>query len=56
MRVKIIKNHPRYRKGEVVDVSRNVAFGLIDSGYGMLSKDMTESDQRTKRGKRGRTS
>lgn len=48
MRVKIIKNHKSYSKGEVVEVSRNVAFGLIDSGYGILSKDMTEQDYKVK--------
>ena len=48
MRIKIVKNKKQYKKGEVVDVSRNVAFGLIDSGVGILSKEMTDVDYKTK--------
>lgn len=44
MRVKIIKNHKNYKAGEIVEVSRNVAFGLMDSGIGILSKDISESE------------
>jgi hypothetical protein len=54
MRVRITKNHKSYKKGRVVDVSRNVAFGLIDSGIAVVSKDMTESDSTTKEFKGGR--
>lgn len=44
MRVKIIKNTFHYKKDEIVEVSNNEAFGLIDSGYGILTKDMTVQD------------
>lgn len=44
MRVKIIKNHKNYRAGEIVEVTKNVAFGLMDSGIGILSKDISESE------------
>lgn len=44
MRVKFIKKTKFYKQGDVADVSRNEAFGLIDSGSAILSKDMTEQD------------
>lgn len=48
MRIKITKDHKQYKKGEIVDVSKNEAFGLIDSGVGIVSKDMTVTDYRVK--------
>lgn len=56
MRIKIIKQHKNYAKGDVVEVTRNVAFGLIDSGYGIISKDMTETDYKVSRVRRPRGS
>lgn len=51
MRVKITKPHKEYKEGEVIEVSRNVAFGLIDSGYAIISKDITRQDiKETKNG------
>lgn len=47
MRVKITKSYKNYKIGETVEVSRNEAFGLIYSGYAILSKDMTAQDMRT---------
>lgn len=44
MRVKIVKTHKKYSKGEIIEVSPNEGFGLIDSGYAILTKDMTERD------------
>lgn len=49
MRVKFIKDHKEHRRGQVADVSRNEAFGLIDSGVAMLSKDMAPEDVKTKK-------
>lgn len=46
MRVKMVKSDKRYTKGETVDVSPNVAFGLIDKGAAILSKDMNTDDYR----------
>lgn len=40
LRVRIIKDYKEYKSGTVVEVSPNVAFGLIDAGYGVISKDM----------------
>lgn len=55
MRVKMITDNKFHRKGDIVEVSPNVAFGLIDAGVAILTKDMTESDVRTKvRGRRKR--
>ena len=44
MRIKLLKDNRLGRQGEVIEVSKNVAFGLIDSGYGMISKDIVVSD------------
>lgn len=54
MRIRITKNHKNYTKGQIVDVSPNVAFGLIDKGVAVVSKEMTESDYQTRKVKRGR--
>lgn len=55
MRIKIIKNQGSYKAGDVIDVSRNVAFGLIDSGVGALTKDMTPDDYQQAGDKDGST-
>ena len=44
MRIRITKDQGSYKKGDVIEVSKNVAFGLIDSGVGVISKDMIEKD------------
>lgn len=51
LRIKIIKAHQKYKIGEIVSVSRNEAFGLLDSGVAKLTKDMTQADYRSKNGK-----
>lgn len=48
MRIKIIKPHRKYKVGDTVEVSPNEAHGLLDSQVGMVSKDMVESDYRTR--------
>lgn len=50
MRVRITKTTNKYKAGTIVEVSRNEAFGLIDSGVGELSKEITEQDSTTKHG------
>lgn len=40
IRVKITKNYKQYKVGETVEVTPNIAHGLIDGGYGIISKDM----------------
>lgn len=49
IRVKIIKPGSKYKLGEIVFVSPNEAHGLIDSGYGIKTKDMTASDYKTRK-------
>lgn len=49
-RLKIIKKHPKYTVGQTIEVSRNEAFGLLDSGYAKKTKDMVAgTDYRTKK-------
>ena len=48
MRVKIIKSQGKYREGEIIEVSKNVAFGLTDSGVGIVTKDITKQDIKVK--------
>lgn len=33
-----------YKRGDIVEVSKNVAFGLLDSGVGVISKDIAPDD------------
>lgn len=47
MRVKYLRDHKGHSKGSVVSVSPNEAFGLIDSGVAIISKDLTEQDYKT---------
>lgn len=55
MRVKYLKDHKGKRKGETEEVSRNVAFGLIDSGVAEITKDMSPDDYRQAGGKHGKS-
>lgn len=47
-RIKIVKPHHHYKIGDTVEVSNNEAFGLLDSGVGIKTKDMTAVDYKTK--------
>lgn len=44
IRVKIVQDHKQYTKGQTLQLSPNEAFGLIDSGVAVISKDMTQID------------
>lgn len=44
MRVKFIKDYKGHAKGSILEVSKNEAFGLIDSGVAQVTKDMTSED------------
>lgn len=46
-RVKITKQFKNYKVGDTVYVTRNEAHELIDGGFGVISKDMTQADYRT---------
>lgn len=52
MRIRITKQTTKYKRGEVVDVSKNEAFGLIDSGHGIISKDINETETTVKKRKK----
>ncbi len=54
MRIKIIKTNNKYQAGTTVEVSKNVGFGLIDSGIGIVSKDIITSETKTTGVKSGR--
>jgi len=49
IRVKILRDYRDFRKGQVVHLTPNEAFGLIDRNLAMVSKDMVESDYHAKR-------
>lgn len=48
IRVKIVKPHKQYTIGDTLHLSKNEAFSLLDSGYAVISKDMTQTDMKTK--------
>lgn len=48
VRVRIVKDHKSYKRGETIEVSPNVAHGLIDGGVALLSKDVTSTEVNTK--------
>lgn len=43
-RVKLLKTSKHGRSGDIVSLDNNEAFGLIDSGYAEVTKDMTPDD------------
>lgn len=47
-RVKFIKSIQGYKAGDTAYVTPNEAHGFIDAGYAVISKDMVESDSRSK--------
>lgn len=51
MRVKITKRYKVHQPGDILIVSPNVGFGLIDAGVAEVTKDITEGDTRRKRGR-----
>ena len=44
MRIKFLKAYKGHLKGSTYEASPNEAFGLIDSGVAIVTKDMIESD------------
>jgi hypothetical protein len=46
MRIKFVRSTRFYKQGDIADISRNEAFGLIDSGAAILTKDMTSQDHK----------
>lgn len=48
IRVRVIKANKKYKIGDTITLSPNEAFGLLDSGVAVISKDMTAVDYVTK--------
>lgn len=48
VRIKVIKDYKSYKAGEIVEVTPNVAHGLIERGVGLLSKDVTSTEIKSK--------
>lgn len=46
-RVKFTTNYFKHQKGDIAIVENNIAFGLIDKGVAIISKDMAQSDYKT---------
>ena len=44
IRVRFIKDYKDFKKGDVETLSPNEAFGVIDSGFAVVSKEMTSTD------------
>ena len=44
IRVKIVQEHDKYKIGQAYNLTKNEAFGLIDSGVAILSKDITAKE------------
>lgn len=54
-RIKLLKNCKQGRSGEVIVVDNNEAFGLIDSGFAKITKEMTSDDYQTSGDKNGKS-
>ena len=48
IRIKLLKDYQSHRSGSILVVDNNEAFGLIDSGKAIVSKDMTATDYKSK--------
>lgn len=47
-RVRLVKDWKAYKAGATLVIDNNEAFGLIDSGKAILTKDITSDDIKTK--------
>lgn len=50
MKLRVIKSYKEYSKGDVIDVTPNVAHGLIEKGVARIDKMMTRENYRVHRG------
>lgn len=44
MRIRIVKDTKKYKKGQIVQVSSLIGYKLVKTGVGVMSKDMTEQE------------
>lgn len=54
-RVKILKSCKQGKAGEIVYLDNNEAFGLIDSGFAEITKDMNPDDYKQAGDKNGKS-
>lgn len=47
-RIKLIKDSKYGKRDDIITVSNNEAFGIIDSGIGIITKDIISTDIKTK--------
>ena len=50
IRVKIVQPNDKYKVDEIYHLTNNEAFGLIDSGIAILTKDITRKETKVKSG------
>jgi len=48
LRVKLLKTNKHGTAGEIIYLDNNESFGLIDSGFAEITKDITSTDIKTK--------
>lgn len=53
-RIKITRNYKSYKAGDVLVLDNNVAFGLIDSGIAVITKDIVPDDYKQAGDKNGK--
>lgn len=51
LRIRFIQDHKNNKSGDIKEVSRNEAFGLIDKGVAIISKDITQRVVKVKKKK-----
>lgn len=49
IRIKMVKDYKDHRKGQVLNVSPNEAFGLIDRGVAIMTKDFVAEEYQVKK-------
>lgn len=54
-RIKFLKSYKQYKTGQIEVIDNNEAFGLIDSGIAIISKDMTPDDYKQAGDKNGKS-
>lgn len=48
MRVKLIKDWGDHKKGEILNLKKDEAFWVVETGSGIYTKDMTSRDIKVK--------
>ena len=48
LRIKLLKDCKHGKSGDIIQLDNNESFGLIDSGFAEITKDITSTDIKTK--------